>query len=175
MSTVWAARFVRMRGTRRLIGSDSLGSMANAMPQAIGAAALDRDSQVVALCGDGDAAGGPHHRGTYQLLVKLIVFDNNRLGMVKLEMEQAGLPEYGTQLANPDPAAVASALARTGIRVTDPDDVDGAVQSALATPGPVLPEVLTDADGVAVLPNVTLSEAWGFAIAKSKKFLACHD
>lgn len=174
MSTVWLARFVRMRGTRRLIGSYNLGSMANAMPQALGAAALDPDRQVVAFCGDGGLSmllGDLITAVTYRLPVKLVVFDNERLGMVKLEMEEAGLPEHGTRLANPDFAAVATALGLTGIRVTDPDAVDGAVQRALSTPGPVLLDVLTNADEVAVPPNVGVEEAWGFAIAKSKEFL----
>ncbi len=93
MATVWLSRFVRMTGTRRLLGSYNLGSMANAMPQALGAAALDRDRQVVAFCGDGGLSmllGDLITAVTYDLPVKLVVFDNGRLGMVKLEMEQVG-------------------------------------------------------------------------------------
>ncbi|MGZ4444646.1 MAG: thiamine pyrophosphate-dependent enzyme [Nocardioidaceae bacterium] len=177
MSTVWLARFVRMTGGRRLVGSYNLGSMANAMPQALGAAALDRTRQVVAFCGDGGLSmlmGDLITAVSYDLPVKLVVFDNARLGMVKLEMEQVGLPEYGTELRNPDFAAVASAIGLTGIRVTDPADVDGAVRDALAHPGPVLIDVLTNADEVAVPPHPTLSQGWGFAIAKSKEFLISH-
>ena len=174
MSTVWLSRFVQLTGTRRLIGSYNLGSMANAMPQALGAAALDRGRQVVALCGDGGLSmlmGDLITAVSYDLPVKLVVFDNGRLGMVKLEMEQVGLPEYGTTLANPDFAAVATALGMTGIRVTDPHDVDVAVREGLAAPGPVLLNVLTNPDEVAIPPNPTLAQGWGFAIAKSQEFL----
>jgi pyruvate dehydrogenase (quinone) len=177
MATVWLSRFVRMTGTRRLVGSYNLGSMANAMPQALGAAALDRDRQVVAFCGDGGLSmlmGDLITAVTYDLPVKLVVFDNGRLGMVKLEMEQVGLPEYGTELLNPDFAAVARSVGLHGVRVTDPDDVDVAVRDALAHPGPVLLDVLTNPDEVAVPPQPTLSQGWGFAIAKSKEFLESH-
>ena len=104
MSTVWLARYVTMRGSRRLLGSYNLGSMANAMPQALGASALDRTRQVVAFCGDGGLSmlmGDLLTAVAYELPVKLVVFNNGRLGMVKLEQEQAGLPEFGTVLAEP--------------------------------------------------------------------------
>ncbi|MGW6278897.1 thiamine pyrophosphate-dependent enzyme [Kribbella sp. NPDC055071] len=178
MSTVWLSRFVRMRGSRRLVGSYNLGSMANAMPQALGLAAADRDRQVVAFCGDGGLSmllGDLITAVSYQLPVKLVVFDNGRLGMVKLEMEQVGLPEYGTKLANPDFAAVATAIGLTGIRVEKPDEVEAAVQQAFATPGPVLLDVLTNPDEVSVPPQVTVSQGWGFAIAKSKEFLESFE
>ena len=100
-----------------------------------------------------------------------MVFDNGRLGMVKLEMEQVGLPEFGTVLHNPDLARVAEAIGLTGIRVEDPHDVDSAVRDALATPGPVLLDVVTNADEIAIPPKPTLAQGWGFAIAKSKEFL----
>jgi pyruvate dehydrogenase (quinone) len=178
MATVWLSRFVRMTGERRLVGSYNLGSMANAMPQALGAAALDRDRQVVALCGDGGISmllGDLITAVSYELPVKLVVFDNARLGMVKLEMEQVGLPEYGTELRNPDFAAVARAIGLHGVRVTDPADVDEAVRAALSTPGPVLLDVITNPDEVALPPKPTLSQGWGFAIAKSKEFVESHN
>lgn len=177
MATVWLSRFVRMTGTRRLLGSYNLGSMANALPQALGASALDRDRQVVAFCGDGGLSmllGDLITAVTYDLPVKLVVFDNGRLGMVKLEMEQVGLPEYGTELQNPDFAAVARAIGLHGVRVSDPADVDDAVRDALAHPGPVLLDVLTNPDEVAIPPKPTLAQGWGFAIAKSHEFLDSH-
>jgi pyruvate dehydrogenase (quinone) len=177
MATVWLSRFVRMTGTRRLLGSYNLGSMANAMPQALGASALDRDRQVVAFCGDGGLSmllGDLITAVSHDLPVKLVVFDNGRLGMVKLEMEQVGLPEYGTELANPDFAAVARAIGLHGVRVSDPHDVDDAVREALARPGPALVDVLTNPDEVAVPPKPTLTQGWGFAIAKSREFLESH-
>ena len=172
MATVWLSRYVRMTGTRRLLGSYNLGSMANAMPQALGASALDRGRQVVALCGDGGLSmllGDLITAVTYDLPVKLVVFDNSRLGMVKLEMEQVGLPEFGTVLRNPDFAEVARAIGFHGVRVERPADVDEAVREALAHDGPVLLDVVTNPDEVALPPSPTVSQAWGFAIAKTKE------
>ncbi|MFI8368436.1 thiamine pyrophosphate-dependent enzyme [Streptomyces sp. NPDC085466] len=174
MATVWLSRLVRMRGTRRLIGSYNLGSMANAMPQAIGAQLWAPDRQVVAFCGDGGLGmllGDLMTIRSERLPVKLVVFDNRRLGMVKLEQEQAGLPEFGTVLDNPDFAAVAEAMGLTGIRVTAPGELDEAVREALAVPGPVLLDVLTNPAEVAVPGKPTVSQGWGFAIAKMKENL----
>jgi pyruvate dehydrogenase (quinone) len=177
MATVWLSRFVEMRGTRRLLGSYNLGSMANAMPQALGAQSLDRDRQVVAFCGDGGLSmllGDLITLKTCRLPVKLVVFDNRRLGMVKLEQEQAGLPEFGTVLDNPDFAAVATAMGITGIRVTDPGELADSVSRAFATPGPVLLDVLTNPDEIAVPAKPTVEQGWGFAIAKVKELLRSH-
>jgi pyruvate dehydrogenase (quinone) len=174
MATVWLSRFVEMRGERRLIGSYNLGSMANAMPQALGAQCLDRERQVVAFCGDGGLSmllGDLMTLKTHQLPVKLVVFDNRRLGMVKLEQEQAGLPEFGTVLDNPDFAAVATAMGIPGIRVTDPADLEKAVRRAFDTPGPVLLDVLTNPDEIAVPAKPTVEQGWGFAVAKVKEIV----
>jgi pyruvate dehydrogenase (quinone) len=177
MATVWLSRFVEMRGSRRLLGSFNLGSMANAMPQALGAQSLDRDRQVVAFCGDGGLSmllGDLITLKSCRLPVKLVVFDNRRLGMVKLEQEQAGLPEFGTVLDNPDFAAVATAMGITGIRVTDPADLAESVRRAFATPGPVLLDVLTNPDEIAVPAKPTVDQGWGFAVAKVKELLRSH-
>ena len=174
MSTVWLSRFVTMRGTRRLIGSYNLGSMANAMPQALGAAALDRSRQIIAFCGDGGLTmllGDLLTAVAYELPVKLVVFDNGRLGMVKLEQEQGGLPEFGTKLANPDLAGVARSMGLTGIRVSEPAQLAEAVAEALAAPGPVLLDVLTNPEEISLPPKATAADAWGFAIAKLKEGL----
>jgi pyruvate dehydrogenase (quinone) len=175
MSTVWMSRFVTLSGRRRLLGSFNLGSMANAMPQALGAQALDRGRQIVAFCGDGGLTmllGDLLTAVAYQLPVKLIVFDNGRLGMVKLEQEQGGLPEFGTELVNPDLASVARAMGLTGIQVTDPADLTTAVAEALAAPGPVLLDVITNPQEIALPPKTTAADAWGFAISKLKETLA---
>ena len=177
MATVWLSRFVTMHGSRRLIGSYNLGSMANAMPQALGAQLWGPDRQVVAFCGDGGLSmllGDLMTIKTYQLPVKLVVFDNRRLGMVKLEQEQAGLAEFGTVLDNPDFAAVATALGLTGIRVTDPATLTDSVRRAFATPGPVLLDVLTNPQEIAVPGKPTVQQGWGFAIAKVKELLESH-
>jgi pyruvate dehydrogenase (quinone) len=172
MATTWLARYVRMTGDRRLIGSFNLGSMANAMPQALGVAALGLPA--IAFCGDGGLSmlmGDLITAVSHDLPVKLVVFDNGRLGMVKLEMEMVGLPEFGTVLHNPDFAKVAEAVGMRGIRVEDPHDVEAAVRDAMAHPGPVLLDVLTNPDEISVPPKPTLEQGWGFAIAKTREFV----
>ncbi len=174
MSTAWLSRFVTMRGTRRLLGSFNLGSMANALPMALGAQALDRSRPVVSFSGDGGLMmllGDLRTAVTYKLPVRVVVFDNGSLGMVKLEQEQGGLPEFGTTLDNPDIAAVAAALGLPSRRVTENDELEDAVQWAFGVDGPVLLDVVTNPDEVAVPPKPTLSQAWGFAIAKSKEVI----
>ncbi|HEX3833638.1 MAG TPA: thiamine pyrophosphate-dependent enzyme [Solirubrobacteraceae bacterium] len=169
MSTVWLSRFVPMRGTRRLLGSYNLGSMANAMPQALGAQALDRNRQVVALCGDGGLTmllGDLLTAVAHDLPAKLIVFNNGRLGMVKLEQEQGGLAEFGTQLGDVDLAAIARAAGLHAARVERSDDLDDAVRSLLAHAGPALLDVVTNPEEISLPPKVKVGQAWGFAIAK---------
>ncbi len=174
MSTVWLARFVTMRSRRRMLGSYNLGSMANATPQALGAQALDRGRQVIAFCGDGgltmllgELITAAHHR----LPVKLVVFNNGRLGMVKLEQEQAGLPEFGTELGDVDLAAVARACGMHAVRVTEGEALTDAVRDTLAHDGPALIDVVTNPEEVALPPKVTPGETWGFAIAKLSETL----
>ena len=174
MSTAWLARFVTMRGTRRLVGSFNLGSMADALPMALGAQALDRQRPVVSFSGDGGLMmllGDLRTAVTYRLPVTIIVFDNGRLGMVKLEQEQGGLPEFGTQLDNPDLAAVAAAMGLASRRVTEPDRLQEAMEWAFGVDGPCLVDVVTNPDEIAVPPKATAAQAWGFAIAKSRETL----
>jgi hypothetical protein len=124
------------------------------------------------FCGDGGLSmllGDIMTVVTYRLPVKLVVFDNGQLGMVKLEMEQVGLPQHGTALDNPDFARVAEAMGMRGIRVEKAHDVDAAVQKALAYDGPVLLDVVTNPNEVAIPPSPTLEQGWGFAIAKMKE------
>jgi pyruvate dehydrogenase (quinone) len=174
MSTVWLSRFVTMRGRRRLLGSYNLGSMANAMPQALGAQILDRGRQVISFCGDGGLMmllGDLRTAVTYDLPLTLVVFNNGRLGMVKLEQEAGGLPEFGTVLDNPDLAEVARAMGLHARRVTDPAELDDAVAEALAKRAPVLLDILTNPDEVSLPAHPSASQAWGFAIAKIKETL----
>ncbi len=178
MATVWLSRFVRMRGTRRLLGSYNLGSMANAMPQALGAAGLDRSRQAIALSGDGGLTmlmGDLLTAVSHDLPVKVVVFNNSRLGMVKLEMEQVGLPEFGTVLHNPDFARLAEAIGMAGARVEKPGDVDDAVRTALAHDGPYLLDAVINPDEIAVPPKPSLAQGWGFAIAKTKEFVTSAE
>lgn len=172
MSMVWLSRFIEMRGERRLLGSFNLGSMANAMPQALGAQALDRSRQVIANCGDGGLMmllGDLRTAVTYKLPVKFIVYNNGRLGMVKLEQEQGGLEEFGTELDNPDLSQVARAMGINSQLVTKPEDIAASIDAALASDGPYLLDIRTNPQEISLPPKTTASDAWGFAIAKSKE------
>ncbi|WP_084101492.1 thiamine pyrophosphate-dependent enzyme [Demequina sp. NBRC 110051] len=169
MSTTWSSRYVEMRGDRELLGSFNLGSMANALPQALGAQALDRTRRVVSLSGDGGLMmllGDLRTAVSYRLPVVVVVFDNASLGMVQLEQQEGGIASFGTQLDNPDLAAVATALGLAGRRVEEPGDLDDALSWAFAQDGPVLLDVVTNPDEVAVPPHPKVSQAWGYAVAK---------
>ena len=112
---------------------------------------------------------------THDLPVKFMVFDNGRLGMVKLEQEQGGLPEFGTVLENPDLAAVARADRAARDPRDRPDEVDEAVPRRSPNSGPVLLDVITNPDEIAFPPKPTLEQGWGFAIAKGKEFLESRE
>jgi pyruvate dehydrogenase (quinone) len=171
MCAVWGARYVEAAKNRRIIGSFNHGSMANALPQAIGAQAAYPGRQVISFSGDGGLAmlmGELLTLAQYQLPVKIILFDNHRLGMVSLEQEVAGYPQYGVELKNPNFATVAQAAGLTGLRVEDPADLRPALEKALAAKGPVLVDVLTDPHVLAMPPKATIEQAKGFALAMTK-------
>ena len=174
MSTVWPSRLLPMRGTRRLIGSYNLGSMANALPMALGAQAEYPDRQVVAMAGDGGLmmlAGDLRTAVTYDLPITVVVFNNTKLGMVKLEMEQVGLPEYGTDLDNPDFAELGRAMGLEAVQVSEPEDLADALRTAVHSSKPYLVEVLTNPDEVSVPGEIEPSQVYGFARAKALELL----
>ncbi len=174
MCCVWGARYINSTGKRSMIGSFNHGSMANAMPQAIGAALAFPNRQVIAFCGDGGISMLLGDLGTiaqYRLPIKLIVFNNKSLGMVKLEMEVAGLPDWQTDMVNPDFAAVAAAFGIKGITVNEPENVEQAIQQAFATEGPVLVNVMTDPNALAMPPKVEFAQVKGMALSMSKLIL----
>lgn len=165
--TVWAARYLKMNGKRRLLGSFNHGSMANAMPQAIGAQALDVRRQVVALCGDGGFSmlmGDLISLNAMNLPVKVIVFNNGELGFVAMEMQAAGYLPEGTQLKNPNFASIAMAAGIKGIRVEQSADVDVALKEAFSHEGPVVVDVLTAKQELVIPPHIELSQAKGFSL-----------
>ena len=174
MCTVWAARYLRMTQGRRLLGSFTHGSMANAMPQAIGAQLRYPDRQVVALCGDGGFAmlmGDFLTLTQLDLPVKLIVYNNGSLAMVKLEQNVVGLRDFGTELENPNFASVAEAMGGSGIRVEDPSEVRPALERAFETDGPVLVDVVTNPSELAFPPKTTLKQAQGYSLYLIKEIL----
>jgi len=165
--TVWAARYLKMNGKRRLLGSFNHGSMANAMPQALGAQAIDRNRQVVALCGDGGFTmlmGDFLTLAQQKLPVKLVIFNNSVLGFVAMEMKAGGYLTDGTELENPNFAAIANASGIKGIRVEKSSELDAALIEAFAHPGPVLVDVVTATTELAMPPQIKLDQAKGFSL-----------
>jgi pyruvate dehydrogenase (quinone) len=171
MCCVWGARYLEAAKNRRIIGSFNHGSMANALPQALGAQTACPGRQVISFSGDGGLAmlmGELLTVAQYQLPIKIVLFDNHRLGMVQLEQEVAGLPHYGVELKNPNFAALAEAVGFTGIRVEDPVRVRPALEQALGSKGPVLVDVVTDPNVLSLPPKATVKQAEGFALAMTR-------
>ena len=166
MTCVWGARYLQATGKRHMLGSFNHGSMATALPQAIGAALAFFERQVLALCGDGGLSmtlGDLETIVQYKLPIKVIVFNNRALGMVKLEMEVDGLPDCQTDMLNPDFAQVAAAMGMTGFNVSDPEEVLSTLCNALELDGPVLVNILTDPNALAMPPKVEFEQMAGFA------------
>lgn len=166
MTCVWGARYLQATGKRHMLGSFNHGSMANALPQSIGAALACPERQVVALCGDGGLSmtlGDLETVVQYKLPIKIIVFNNRALGMVKLEMEVDGLPDWQTDMLNPDFAQVAEAMGMTGFNVSNPDEVLTTLLNAFEIEGPVLVNIMTDPNALAMPPKIEVSQMFGFA------------
>ncbi len=167
LPTVWAARYLAMNGKRRLIGSFWHGSMANAMPQAIGAQAAYPNRQVISLSGDGGFAmlmGDFLTLAQYRLPVKVVVFNNSALGFVELEQKSTGFLAFGTELRNPNFAAMAEAVGIRGIRLEDASEVDEGIAAALAHDGPVLVDAVVNRTELVMPPSITLELAKGFTL-----------
>lgn len=173
--TVWAARYLRMNGRRRLIGSFTHGSMANALSQGIGAQASQPGRQVVALCGDGGLAmllGELITLRQMHLPVKVIVFNNGALAFVELEMKAAGIVNYGTELDNPDFAGIARSIGFFGQTVSTSDELDDALRAAFSHDGPALVDVRTARQEMALPPKVTLAQVKGFSLFALRTILS---
>src|SRR5258707_12119112 len=165
--TVWAARYLHMNGKRRLLGSFSHGSMANALPQAIGVQASHPGRQVITLSGDGGLAmllGDLLTLRQLKLPVKVLVFNNSTLGFVELEMKAAGWLPYGTDLVNPDFAKLAESAGIRGIRVEDPRDLRPALDAAFTHDGPCLVDVVVNRLELSMPPTITSEQAVGFSL-----------
>ncbi|MFF0727038.1 pyruvate dehydrogenase [Streptomyces sp. NPDC004134] len=174
MNNVWAARYLTPNGRRRVIGSFTHGSMANALPHAIGAASADRDRQVISLSGDGGLGmllGELITVKQQDLPVKTVVFNNSSLGMVKLEMLVDGLPAYGTDHSRVDFSAIARGVGIPAWRVEKPGEIEGALREALAAKGPALVELITDSNALSIPSRITLEQVRGFALAAGRTVL----
>jgi pyruvate dehydrogenase (quinone) len=175
LPTVWAARYVAMNGKRRLLGSFWHGSMANAMAQAIGAQAAYPGRQVISLSGDGGFTmlmGDFISLTQLKLPVKVVVFNNGALGFIELEQKSTGFLEFGTELANPNFAAMAETIGVRGIRIEDPAKVDDAIVAALAHDGPVLVDAVVNRTELAMPPSITLEMAKGFTLYMVKAIMS---
>jgi pyruvate dehydrogenase (quinone) len=171
MCNVWAARYITPNGRRRVIGSFVHGTMANALPHAIGAQLAYPGRQVISMSGDGGLGmllGELLTVALHQLPVKIITFNNSSLAMVKFEMLVAGVPDYGTDHAPVDYAAIAKAAGIHAIRVEQPADVRSALLEALSHPDPVLVDLVTDPNAMSIPPHITGGEVKGFAAASGK-------
>jgi pyruvate dehydrogenase (quinone) len=172
---IWAARYLRMNGKRRLIGSLNHGSMANALPQAIGAQVSHPRRQVISMSGDGGLAmlmGELLTLRQHDLPVKLVVFKNDALAFVELEMRANGFLDFATSLKNPDFTKIAEGAGLLGLRAETPDQVEPAIAKALKHDGPALVEVLVSRQELSMPPTITFEEAKGFGIFMLKAVLS---
>ncbi len=167
LPTVWAARYLAMNGKRRLVGSFWHGSMANAMAQAIGIQSAFPGRQVISLSGDGGFSmlmGDFLSLAQLGLPVKVVVFNNGALGFIELEQKSTGFINVGTELNNPNFAAMAEAVGIRGIRLEKPDDVEAGIAQALAHDGPVLVDAVVNRQELAMPPAITAEMAKGFSL-----------
>jgi pyruvate dehydrogenase (quinone) len=165
--TIWAARYLTMNGKRRLLGSFNHGSMANALPQAIGAQVSHPGRQILALSGDGGLAmlmGDLLSLRQLKAPVKVVVFKNNSLAFVELEMKAAGLVDFGTDLENPSFAKMAEAAGLLGLTAKTPDQVRPMIAAVLEHDGPALLEVPISRQELSMPPNITVEQAKGFGL-----------
>jgi pyruvate dehydrogenase (quinone) len=174
MCNVWAARYISPTGRRRIIGSFRHGTMANALPHAIGAAFAAPGRQVVSMSGDGGLTmllGELLTAAEHRLPVKVVVFNNGSLGMIRLEMMVAGYPSFQTDHGVADLAGIARAAGVPSVAVDDPAALPEAVRTALAAPGPFLLDVRTDPNALSIPPHVTVEQVRGFALAATRTVL----
>jgi pyruvate dehydrogenase (quinone) len=172
--TIWAARYLAMNGKRRLLGSFSHGSMANALPQAIGAQVSHPKRQVVTLSGDGGIAmllGDLLTLRQLRLPVKIVVFNNGSLGFVELEMKAAGILDFATDLHNPDFAKIAEAADVLGLKVETPEQVRPMLVEALQHDGPALVEVVVNRQELSMPPTIQVDQMMGFSLYMIKAVL----
>ncbi len=172
--TVWAARYLRMNGKRRLLGSFNHGSMANALSQAIGIQSTFPNRQIIALCGDGGLAmlmGELLTLIQHRLPVKIIVFNNGALSFVEMEMMTSGILNFGTNLKNPNFADVAKATGLFGIRIEDPANIEIGLKEAFAHPGPALIDVCVNKTELVMPPVINAEQVKGFGLFMIKAII----
>jgi len=172
--TIWAARYLSMNGKRRLLGSFSHGSMANALPQAIGAQETFPDRQVICLCGDGGFSmlmGDFISLKQLKMPIKVVVFNNSSLSFVELEMKAAGFLSHATDLVETDFSKLAEAVGILGLRAERPEQAKPLLSQALEHEGPALVDVTVNRQELAMPPTITLEQIKGFTLYMVKAVL----
>jgi pyruvate dehydrogenase (quinone) len=172
--TIWAARYLKMNGRRRILGSFNHGSMANALPQAIGAQAAFPERQIISFSGDGGLAmllGDLLSLKQLNLPVKIVVFNNSSLAFVELEMKAAGILDFGTDLQNPNFADIAQAAGLLGVRVESPENLSAGLKKAFEHNGPALIDVVTNRQELSMPPTIELKQAVGFSLYMARAVL----
>ena len=173
--TIWAARYLTMNGKRRILGSFTHGSMANALPQAIGAQVSHPSRQVISMSGDGGFAmlmGDLLTLRQHDLPIKVIVFKNDSLAFVELEMKAAGIVDFATHLHNPDFAKIAEGAGLLGLSVETADQVEPMITKALQHTGPALVQIPVPRQELSMPPAITLEQARGFSLFMMKAVLS---
>ena len=174
MAAVWAARYLRMTRGRRLIGSFNHGSMANAMPQAIGAQFAFPKRQIVSMSGDGGFTmlmGDLLTLAQYELPIKIVIFNNGTLGMVKLEMRVAGYEDFGVDFKSVNFAKLAEAVGIRGFRIEDSSNLRDSLATALRYSGPAIIDVVTNPNALALPPKIDAREVAGYGLYVAKQTL----
>ena len=173
--TLWASRYLTMNGKRRLVGSFNHGTMANALPQAIGVQASHPGRQVVTLSGDGGLSmlmGELLTLRQQHFPVKVVVFNNGALSFVELEMKAVGIVTFASDLDNPSFAEVARAIGLHGVRIERPSELDDGLREGLAYDGATVIEVMTERQELAIPPGITVGEAAGFSLWATRSVLS---
>jgi len=173
--TVWAARYLKMNGKRRLLGSFNHGSMANAFSQGLGAQATFKNRQVISMCGDGGFSmlmGDVLTLVQQKLPVKVVIFNNGTLGFVELEMLASGMIPFGTDLVNPNFANMAKALGIAGVRIEQASDVQDGLMSAFAEKGPAIVDIVVNRNELVMPPTITAEQMKGFSLFMIKAILS---
>ena len=172
--TVWGARHLRLKQGQRFLLSFNLATMAYAMPAALGVQLANSERQVIALCGDGGfnmLMGDFLTAVKYSLPIKVIIFNNRRLGLIQMEQEVEGYPEYETDLFNPDYEALAKSFGAKGQSISHPDELEEALQETFDCKGPALLDVKVASSELTIPPRINTQQAWGFTKAKIKEWL----
>ncbi|WP_288819403.1 ubiquinone-dependent pyruvate dehydrogenase [uncultured Micrococcus sp.] len=164
---MWAARYLTMNGRRRIIGSMTHGSMANAITQAVGAQSVDKNRQIVAMAGDGGLSmmlGELLTLKQNDLPVKTVVFNNSSLNFIELEMKAAGFVTFATDLENPDFSLMAESMGIKGFRVETSAELPQVMAEFLAHDGPAVLDVVTERQELTIPPAIEFEQAKGFTL-----------